>query len=876
MKKSRRGWILLWGIFVLSNLVIGRVEARTKMRSEEEIKSSQNYKLSAILPQAQQRVHRVGYLQFCVTNWGIFGSQMRDAASRESKGGCFMSNPDEEVLAPSAEYPAGSDLEYLFQGGLWIGAMVNDSAYVSLGCDGWQWICEMWPDAEPGGAIVERSIRSASRCYSPDAVSEQDVIAVYTDTSVDIPLSPSPSDPFDNRKHFPLNIQVTQKSYSWSYEYAEDFVLIDFSVKNIGRRKLENMYMGLYIDADVQHIDESPFGSYGAQDDICGFKDTVSAPTGGCYDEVNLAWIADNDGHGSEDGGDTKSVFSSTSPIAVTGTRVVRSPEPGLQYSFNWWISNQNGYPQDWGPWKKESQARWRETNPYASGHTFPDNVLGTPGGDVSKYFIMSNGEFDYDQTFACVWPDRFEEEGWLEVNRSWCAEWADGFDTRYLLSFGPFEEINPGESLMVTIGYIAGNDFHVDPRNLAKNKGMKEPENFYANLDFSDFETNATWAAKVYDNPELGFPCGDGVPDFKGPPPPPSPVLSFHTDIGKVKISWNGKETERSRDSFNGRLDFEGYRIYMSRTGLPDDYARLGSSDRLDFRLYKLNRDKVPRVWDWRVASVDLEFLKSNLDGKREQDGLLGDDPSVWTRFHPFVMNPQEQAFVVYLSDSSDEGGLSVPYDSVQLKAGDSLYFELQDWNVGFDDIIANPAYRDSVDSGWVSDTADRYWDYEFEIDSLLPGIPWYFAVTAFDVGDPQTGLSPLEASKLVNATLVYVFDEPELVKEKGSKVEVLPNPYRVDGYYLEDDYEPGQGNFDERLRFINLPPRCTIRVYTLDGDLVRTLEHDREKGDYATYHYWDLISRNTQVVVSGLYLYTVEDKETGEVQMGKFVIIK
>ena len=90
---------------------------------------------------------------------------------------------------------------------------------------------------------------------------------------------------------------------------------------------------------------------------------------------------------------------------------------------------------------------------------------------------------------------------------------------------------------------------------------------------------------------PPRSHPCGDGTPDFKGPPPPPPPVLSFHTERGKVKIKWNGKASERTRDSFNGRLDFEGYRIYMSRTGRSDDYALLGSYDKIDYKIYKLNR---------------------------------------------------------------------------------------------------------------------------------------------------------------------------------------------------------------------------------------------------------------------------------------------
>ncbi|MFQ6031323.1 MAG: hypothetical protein ACE5K2_00250, partial [Candidatus Zixiibacteriota bacterium] len=221
-QKIKRVWWLPLGLFILFNFKIEVAEARMKMKADPKIKTTQNFKLSADFPNIQQRAHRVGLLQLSVTNWGIFGSQMRDPEYKESKGGYFMLNPDEEVDAPSAEYPAGSDLEYLFQGGLWIGAVVEGQYYATLGCDGWQWIYEMYPDGPaPKGAIIERSTRPTVPCYSPDAVSEQDIIAVYSDTAADPPLCPWCPDPFDQRDHFPLNIQITQKSYSWSYEYAE-------------------------------------------------------------------------------------------------------------------------------------------------------------------------------------------------------------------------------------------------------------------------------------------------------------------------------------------------------------------------------------------------------------------------------------------------------------------------------------------------------------------------------------------------------------------------------------------------------------------------------------------------------------------------------
>ncbi|MGB2989517.1 MAG: hypothetical protein WBC98_06120, partial [Candidatus Zixiibacteriota bacterium] len=236
----------------------------TKLESREggsgEVRAYRLAKPAADLPMAQQRVHRVGLMHLCVTNWGFFGSQAREL--KESMGGCLMPDPNEDVVAPSCEYPPGSDIDYLFQGGLWIGAMVDDYPYTTVACDGWQWIYEMWPEAKPEGAIRERSIRPNVSCYSLDAVSEQDIIAVYTDTSADIPLSPwkPETSDFDKRKHFPLDLQITQKSYSWSYEYAEDFVLLDFFVNNIGVKRIEDVYMGLYIDADCGHKDENPYG----------------------------------------------------------------------------------------------------------------------------------------------------------------------------------------------------------------------------------------------------------------------------------------------------------------------------------------------------------------------------------------------------------------------------------------------------------------------------------------------------------------------------------------------------------------------------------------------------------------------------------------
>ncbi|MCX6827461.1 MAG: hypothetical protein NTV06_09415, partial [candidate division Zixibacteria bacterium] len=107
-------------------------------------------------------------------------------------------------------------------------------------------------------------------------------------------------------------------------------------------------------------------------------------------------------------------------------------------------------------------------------------------------------------------------------------------------------------------------------------------------------------------------------------------------------------------------------------------------------------------------------------------------------------------------------------------------------------------------------------------------------------------------------------------------------PNPYRNDRNYGNQE----GGNFEGRnqadagadrshlIHFTNLPHKCKIKIFSLDGDLIRELDHNMTKDSPGSMHHqWDMITRNTQLVVSGIYYYTVES-EYGN-QIGKLVII-
>ena len=173
--------IFLSSVFIFLLIFVSDLSfalARTRVSDQTPASPSSLQKPLAGAACVQQRTHRVAKYCFTLTNWGFIGSQTR--GYDETPGGCFMKDPSATLPAPSFEYPCGSDLEYLFQGALWIGAIVEGETLVSVGNDGWfGTIAEMFPGSEEeGGCMKERSKRPDSpNCHPPDtvgAISEQD------------------------------------------------------------------------------------------------------------------------------------------------------------------------------------------------------------------------------------------------------------------------------------------------------------------------------------------------------------------------------------------------------------------------------------------------------------------------------------------------------------------------------------------------------------------------------------------------------------------------------------------------------------------------------------------------------------------------------
>ena len=159
-----------------------------------------------------------------------------------------------------------------------------------------------------------------------------------------------------------------------------------------------------------------------------------------------------------------------------------------------------------------------------------------------------------------------------------------------------------------------------------------------------------------------------------------------------------------------------------------------------------------------------------------------------------------------------------------------------------------------------------------EYVDQDVIRGEPYYYAVTVVDDGTTAQGpfSGPLESSRFTNRS-----NQPAFSFEPGvgstSNIRVVPNPYFASG---------GDFNFSDetnKLLFVNLPPYCTIQIFTATGNLVKLIEHTNGSAD----NFWDQVTDFNQLAASGVYLMHVSDARDEDMNplpdaLVKFVIVR
>jgi len=236
-----------------------------------------------------------------------------------------------------AEYPKRSGICYLDEVSVAVGGILNNDTLASQFYE--------WRSLPPEGYWEFRSILDPSAPEYEGAVSQQDFITKSTDTvTVGLPNLIDYPGP-----HRPLFLELTRRSYSWSYSYAEDFVLFYLSIRNIGSARISDAYVAFHAWPDVGFKGGTRITN---TDDLGGLVKTVPSP-GPCgfIDTLDIMWWADNDGDPVDGVFTDRKVVSPEGDVIkscpdVTGIYIIhptvaagRTEWGKATLSYNWWYS---------------------------------------------------------------------------------------------------------------------------------------------------------------------------------------------------------------------------------------------------------------------------------------------------------------------------------------------------------------------------------------------------------------------------------------------------------------------------------------------------------------------------------------------------------
>jgi len=247
-----------------------------------------------------------------------------------------------------------------------------------------------------------------------------------------------------------------------------------------------------------------------------------------------------------------------------------------------------------------------------------------------------------------------------------------------------------------------------------------------------------------------------------------------------------------------------------------------------------------------------------------------------------PITRKKDFEGFKLYRSNIGDDLDQNLANNNNLVAQWDSVGNDVG-VNNGFDAI--------KLSSPMAFDGDSVVYDFKYTMNNILNGWQYQFAVTAFDKGDKTLNIGSLESSFSANEYRIFAGASPTAIEKNAKpKVGVYPNPYKTTAAW------DGVTSRTQKIYFTNLPATCHIAIYTSNGDLVANMQHNAEtyKGEDAKWfetfgtenkdrmlfsggeHAWDLLSNSKTTISTGVYLFTVTDKKTGNIEVGKFAIMK
>jgi len=738
--------------------------------------------------------------------------------------------------------------------------------------------------------------------------------------------------------HTPMNLEVIQTSFQWENDQVDDFVGFDYTINNTGVTDIEDLYIGFFSDSDIGPRGQGGTAGddmAGSWPPFHGTPGMVRASDGG-FVPLQVGYMFDAAEEGRIEGyfgivflGHDIDPSGRLAPTAV-GMRTFQSFSRRASFEQGGDPTNDDeryqllsADPDDWD----ENTAPGRQDD-------FRFLVSAGP------FALLPPGEDLTFQVGMVVGPGLGDESGSSGLLSNCAEAWLtyDGIYVNKITQVRPNDNspaFDPGILGRETM--LCRQDFEADIfDNFALDYGdtscldrewlVGQPR--VTDSDLFDYEVDGEikeCAMFNLDNcfecsRQNGYPCGpndfsNSFPSWTcndpnlsqaeaagctgvfgnetqinwlvGMAPPPPGMRLWATD-SRVHLFWDDS-SEHVRDIRLQEVDFESYRIWRA--------------DNWD-RPYGTSIINGPESSLWQmICEFDVvnNFLSQVfVDGVVFEDTLpLGANTGLETiSYRPKVLdNPQFAGLAEAMQEVVDNDPRGQWRVRPEIRNSDGIIDPrlqgLVSWEThpdALDTFFAVAARPADPGSGIVAKRGSKY--YEYVDRDIHNGFIYFYSVTATDhklerftrnrlpddpldivglglVGDPSTSFN-----HTVPGTQAQTAEQRE---QFGVNIYVYPNPATVEALADYQELKPnGEDPTGVRVTFTNLPQaHNSVQIYTVSGDLVQTISHSGLGG--SGHVSWNLMSRNGQEIVSGVYLYSVQsDDSRFEDYIGKFVVVR
>jgi hypothetical protein len=771
-------------------------------------------------------VHNVGELQMHMGNWGYFGSAPGSANTFSE--------------APSAQWPAGSGVEYLYVAGLWVGALksgvpaVTTAAYAaeyrptqdvrdiiyrsSEGDRGGNRRPSTTADDDTDGVIDEDWLNG----YDDDADGQidEDFAAVSKQMFVCQYIDNGPSSIQIYPQHNPLNLHVRQESYQWEEDRFDDFVGAQFYITNIGMDALQDLYVGFFADGDAGPRTTENYW----EDDATGFLGRELRCTDLGPVLMDIAYVYDVDGDEGKTAGFLGMMF------------LGHTTDPAGEFA-----------PTTVGV---TTYASFAGSASYENG--------GDPTNDFERYELLSSEVRDRNATIPR--------------------------DYRLMMAAGPFAELLPGSTIVFQAAFVVGLGLDGMVTNAANAQFTFEGAWF--DLDF-DTDTGSFGRETLVRGPAEGILVDSCLYENQGPRTVPAgQSVWINNDCGEEELfallcGYSDGDSAKFKTGIGGA---ETQLFWIVGTAPPPPALRIDPAAKDGVAVYWDNFSET--VPDVKTQVQDFEgyrvFRADNWNRPIGTSAENGPPADLWKLlFQADIVNGFGED--TGLSRYRYEPLTKLLPESVKRDMITALKQQMTEFP-GQDPPCPQGVTQEVCDTltalaAWELGVAGGRQYYRYIDRAIHRGRPYFYAVSA---GDHAIQGTTLSEGKIGDPQSNFVFVEPQSPSQADYEynedaVYVVPNPATTESmqpWTLSPNNDDPTGI---KVEFRNLPAAGgTIRIFTLAGDLVEELPFDGRSGNGTME--WDLVSRNGQDVTSGVYIFAVETdtNDAYKRKIGKFVVIR